>query len=111
MLLHNNRLNAATLDRLVGIFRSEGFCFVSIAQAEADEVYRASSALATRFGPMWGYRGARVRRVRVDGSLEQEPPKWLQDCAKEGIANDQQRSIGDTRFPIFHPKSRKSMRR
>jgi len=56
MLLHNNRLNAATLDRLVGIFRSEGFGFVSLAHAQAEEVYRTSPDFATRFGPMWGYR-------------------------------------------------------
>jgi len=88
MLLHSNRLNAATLDRLVGIFRSEGFRFVSLAQAQADEAYRTSPAFPTRFGPMWGYRWARERRVRVDGSLEQEPPKWLQDYAKTGIASE-----------------------
>ena len=89
MLLHNNRLNAATLDRLLGILRSEGFQFVSLAQAQADEAYRTSPAFATRFGPMWGYRWARERRIRVDGSLEQEPPKWLQDYAKTGIVSKQ----------------------
>jgi len=89
MLLHNNRLNAATLDRLVGIFRSEGFRFISLAKAQADEAYSTSPAFATRFGPMWGYRWARERRVRVDGSLEQEPPKWLQDYVKTGVASGQ----------------------
>ncbi len=87
MLLHSNRLNAATLDRLVGIFRSEGFRFVSLAEAQADEAYRKPPRFATRYGPMWGYRWARERRVRVDGSLEQEPPKWVQDYAETGIAS------------------------
>lgn len=88
MLLHSNRLNAATLDRLLSIFRSEGFRFVSLAQAQGDEAYRKPPAFATRFGPMWGYRWARERHVRVDGSLEQEPPKWLQNYAETGVASE-----------------------
>lgn len=43
--------------------------------------------LATRFGPMWGYRCARERHVRVDGALEQEPPTWLRTIRKWGIGS------------------------
>ncbi len=85
MLLHTNRLNAATLDRLLAIFRSEGFRFVSLDEAHADEAYRTAPAFATRFGPMWGYRWARERKVRFDGSKEQEPPAWIQAFAETGI--------------------------
>jgi hypothetical protein len=88
ILLHNNRINAATLDRLIAIFRSEGFRFVSLAQAQADEAYRKPPKSATRFGPMWGYRWARERHVRVDGSLEEEPPKWLLDYAERGAVSE-----------------------
>ena len=88
LVLHSNRLNAETLDRLLAIFRSEGFRFTSLAQAQADEAYLTAPAVATRFGPMWGYRWARERRVRVDGSKEQEPPAWLQTYAKTGAATE-----------------------
>ena len=36
---------------------------------------------AARFGPMWGYRWARDRGVRVNGALEKEPPAWVADYA------------------------------
>lgn len=88
IVLHSNRLNAATLDRLLAIFRSEGFRFVSLAQAQADDAYRTAPAMATRFGPMWGYRWARERGVRVDGSKEQEPPAWLQTYAETGVTTE-----------------------
>jgi peptidoglycan/xylan/chitin deacetylase (PgdA/CDA1 family) len=84
IVLHSNRLNAATLDRVLAIFRSENFRFVSLAQAQSDVVYRMAPAFATRFGPMWGYRWARERRVQVDGSKEQEPPAWLKAYAETG---------------------------
>jgi hypothetical protein len=31
---------------------------------------------------MWGYRWARERNVKVDGSLEPEPPPWIGEYAK-----------------------------
>lgn len=89
MLLHSNRLNAATLERLLAIFRSEGFRFVSLDQAQADDAYRTPPAVATRFGPMWGYRWARERGVQVDGSNEQEPPAWIQAYAETGVTTEE----------------------
>lgn len=77
MLLHINRLNAATLDAQLALFRRAGYRFVSLAEAQADPAYAQPPRLPTRFGPMWGYRWARDRGVRVNGSLEQEPPAWV----------------------------------
>lgn len=77
MLLHLNRLNAATIDRLLQLFREAGYRFVSLADAQADPAYAAPPRVATKFGPMWGYRWANERRVKVDGSREQEPPEWV----------------------------------
>ena len=88
LVLHSNRLNAATLNRLLAIFRSEDFRLISLAQAQADDAYRTAPAVATRFGPMWGYRWARERRIRVDGSKEVEPPAWLQTYTKTGVATE-----------------------
>ena len=79
MLLHINRLNAETLDAQLALFRRAGYRFVSLAEAQADPAYAQAPRLPTRFGPMWGYRWARDRGIRVNGSLEQEPPAWVAD--------------------------------
>lgn len=77
MLLHINRLNGETLDAQLALFRRAGYRFVSLAQAQADPVYAQPPRNHTRFGPMWGYRWARDRGLRVNGSLEEEPPTWV----------------------------------
>lgn len=77
MLLHANRLNAATIDSLLDLFRSSGYRFISLEQAQADPAYATAPAVATKFGPMWGYRWARERKIKIDGRLEQEPPAWV----------------------------------
>ena len=77
LVLHANRLNAAVLDRLVGLLRSSKYRFISLAEAQSDPAYATTPAVATKFGPMWAYRWARERGVKVDGRLEQEPPAWI----------------------------------
>ncbi|WP_336357196.1 hypothetical protein, partial [Pseudomonas granadensis] len=77
LLLHLNRLNAATLDRLLRLVRQQGYRFVSLDEAQSDPAYRESPRVATKYGPMWGYRWASERQVKVDGSKEQEPPEWV----------------------------------
>ncbi len=81
MLLHVNQINAATMDAQLDVFEDAGYEFVSLAEAQADPAYAAPPEKATRFGPMWGYRWARDRGIRVDGSLEKEPPAWIADYA------------------------------
>ncbi len=85
MLLHANRLNSETINALLGLFRSTGYRFVSLVEAQSDPVYAVPPAVATKFGPMWAYRWARERKVKVDGRLEQEPPVWLQSYADISI--------------------------
>jgi peptidoglycan/xylan/chitin deacetylase (PgdA/CDA1 family) len=77
MLLHVNRLNAATMQAQLAVFRKAGYRFVSLAEAQAHPVYAEPPRGVTRFGPMWGYRWARDRGVKFDGDLEQEPPVWV----------------------------------
>jgi hypothetical protein len=77
MLLHVNRLIAATLDAQLSLFRKAGYRFVSLTTALADPAYAQPPRVATRFGPMRGYRWARDRGTKVDGSLEEEPPLWV----------------------------------
>jgi hypothetical protein len=33
---------------------------------------------------MWGYRWAQELKVKVNGNLETEPPKWVLEYGKEG---------------------------
>ena len=82
-LLHLNRINTDTLDRILDLYVRRGFGFVPLDQAQADPAYAIPTTYATRFGPMWPYRWAREKGVRVDGSLEQEPPSWIGDYARK----------------------------
>jgi len=83
MLLHDNPLNADVIEDLLALFEKRGYRFVSLTQAEADPVYQAPETFITKYGPMWGYRWARERNVKVDGSLEPEPPKWVTEYGKQ----------------------------
>ncbi|QTC91511.1 polysaccharide deacetylase family protein [Brevundimonas goettingensis] len=76
-LLHVNRINVDTLDRLLGLYAARGYRFVSLSQAQSDPAYGRPATYATRFGPMWGYRWARELGVRVNGAEEAEPPAWV----------------------------------
>jgi peptidoglycan/xylan/chitin deacetylase (PgdA/CDA1 family) len=83
MLLHDNQLNADTINELLALFEKKHYRWVSLSEAESDPVYRSPDSTITKYGPMWGYRWARERGVKVDGSLEPEPPKWITDYGKD----------------------------
>jgi hypothetical protein len=51
--------------------------FVSLDAAQSDAAYRTPDTYVTKYGPMWGYRWAKERNVKVEGSLESEPPNWI----------------------------------
>ena len=80
-LLHLNRINCDTLDRILDLYVRRRFGFVTLEAAQADPAYALPTTFATRFGPMWGYRWAKEKGIRVDGSLEQEPPSWISEYA------------------------------
>jgi len=77
MLLHVNRLNAVTLDRILTLFEEAGYGFTTLEAAQADPAYQKPLTAATKFGPMWGYRWARDNTIKIDGSTEKEPPEWI----------------------------------
>lgn len=76
-LLHLNRINADTLEDLLKLYTARGYRFVTLDEAHRDPAYVGASTFVSRHGPMWGYRWARERRVRVNGAAEAEPPEWL----------------------------------
>jgi len=82
MLLHANRLNADTIEQVLKLFTDRRYRFVSLAAAQSDPAYQIPETHVTKFGPMWGYRWAAERGVKVNGSLEKEPAKWVTDYAR-----------------------------
>ncbi len=82
MLLHDSKLNADVITQLLELFIAKDYRFVSLAEAERDPVYKAPDTYFTKFGPMWGYRWAKERGVKVNGSLEKEPPDWIAQYGK-----------------------------
>jgi hypothetical protein len=83
MLIHDNQLNGDVIDQLLTIFEQKQYGFVTLSQAEADPIYRTPETHISSYGPMWGYRWAKERGVKVDGSLEPEPPKWIAEYGKQ----------------------------
>ncbi len=79
MLLHANRLNADLIDQLLAAFDERGYRFVTLDDAQSDDAYQTPDTFISKFGPMWGYRWAKMRGVSVNGALEPEPPKWVVD--------------------------------
>jgi peptidoglycan/xylan/chitin deacetylase (PgdA/CDA1 family) len=77
MLLHANQMNAEWLDEVLDLFEKKGYRFVSLAEAESDPISKQPDTFITGDGPMWGYRWAKERGVKVNGKLEPEPPEWV----------------------------------
>jgi len=77
LLIHDNPLNSETVDRLLGLFEQRGYQFVSLTEAESDPAYTTPETFVTQYGPMWSYRWARVKGIKVDGSKEPDPPAWI----------------------------------
>jgi peptidoglycan/xylan/chitin deacetylase (PgdA/CDA1 family) len=82
MLLHDNRLNADVIEQVLRLFEEKQYKFVHLDRAQADAAYRTPDTYVTKFGPMWGYRWAKERNVKVNGSLETDPPKWILEYGK-----------------------------
>jgi peptidoglycan/xylan/chitin deacetylase (PgdA/CDA1 family) len=89
MLIHDNRLNADVIEQLLALFEKRHYRWVTLGEAEKDSVYRIPETLVTKYGPMWGYRWARELNVKVDGSLEPDPSKWVTDYGKQTPAPPQ----------------------
>jgi peptidoglycan/xylan/chitin deacetylase (PgdA/CDA1 family) len=82
MLLHDNQLNADTIDEIISLFTKRGYTFVTIAEALKDPAYAVPETDISAYGPMWGYRWAHVLHVKVNGRDETDPPAWIGQYAK-----------------------------
>lgn len=83
MVLHFNRLNADMLDGVLSLFEQKHSTFVTLDKAQADPAFAIPETSVTPYGPMWGYRWAAERGVKVNGKLELEPPAWVVDYGKK----------------------------
>ena len=83
MLIHDNQLNADVSEQLLSLFETKNYRWVTLDEAERDPIYRTPETVITKYGPMWGYRWARELNVKVDGRLEPDPPKWVNDYGKQ----------------------------
>jgi peptidoglycan/xylan/chitin deacetylase (PgdA/CDA1 family) len=83
MLLHDNALNADTLEALLGLFEQRGYRFLTLAEALRDPAYTVPETYITKYGPMWGYRWANELGVKVNGHDEPNPPSWIDQYLKD----------------------------
>lgn len=82
MLLHDNRLNSDVIKQILTIFEEKQYKFVTLETAQSDTAYQAPDTFVTKSGQMWGYRWAKERNVKYDGSLEPDPPDWILNYGK-----------------------------
>lgn len=83
MLLHVNRLNADVIDAVLALFEQRHYRFVSLNAALSDPAFKTPDTFVTKNGWMWGYRWAKELGLRVNGSLESEPPSWILEYDKQ----------------------------
>jgi peptidoglycan/xylan/chitin deacetylase (PgdA/CDA1 family) len=96
MLLHANRLNAAAILDVLALFEQRWYRFVSLEEAVTDPAYAAPETYITKYGPMWGYRWAHEKNVKVNAHNEPDPPIWISQYVKSHQAR-QSRSSGQSR--------------
>lgn len=87
MLLHDNPLNADTIDKVLSLFARRGYAFITLKDALKDAAYAVPETYVTKFGMMWGYRWAQVLGVKVDGRSETDPPAWIAQYVKDRLAS------------------------
>jgi hypothetical protein len=83
MLLHDNQLNADTIQQLLSLFQQRGYRFVSLREALHSPAYAIPETCITKYGPMWGYRWAQELNVKVSGRDEPDPPAWVAEYRNE----------------------------
>jgi peptidoglycan/xylan/chitin deacetylase (PgdA/CDA1 family) len=64
-LIHANRLNARTMDRMLAALRDQGYRFITLDEALRDEAYRSPDLPSGQHGPSWLTRWARQRGAKL----------------------------------------------
>jgi peptidoglycan/xylan/chitin deacetylase (PgdA/CDA1 family) len=85
LLLHANRLNAHTLDELVGLLRSRSYEFTTLEDALEDPAYSRSDGYAGTAGITWLHRWALTEGKRGDFFAgEPDVPEFVTDLSGLG---------------------------
>ncbi len=85
LLVHANRLNADSFDRLAEMMAGRGYRFITLDQALEDPAYRSKDAYFGDGGITWLHRWAIT--AKMPGSTfqgEPEVPGWVQQLATQG---------------------------
>jgi len=70
------------MSRCFRLLKKKQYRFISLEEAQADATYQTLDTYITKFGPMWVYRWAAERNVKVNGALEPDPPKWIAEFGR-----------------------------
>jgi peptidoglycan/xylan/chitin deacetylase (PgdA/CDA1 family) len=81
LLIHDSLLNADSMDDLLELFRSRGYRFVSLKEAQRDPAYAIADTYVGRYGSMWGYRWAEERKAEDLAARDPGPPDWVMSYA------------------------------
>lgn len=82
LLLHDNQMEADSMPRVLAMFRSRGYKFVSLYEALRDPVYQSPENYAGTGGFSWIHRWAKTKGLKFD-HYEPEEPQWVTDYLKQ----------------------------
>jgi peptidoglycan-N-acetylglucosamine deacetylase len=82
LLLHIGAFDAKMLPELLALYRSAGFKFVSLQEAQQDPAYRDDEGFASQFGG--GLLEQMMRRRHLKFPANTKPYKQLDDACREG---------------------------
>jgi peptidoglycan-N-acetylglucosamine deacetylase len=75
LLIHANQLNADQMPKLLDMFRSRGYRFVTLEEALRDPAYQTPENYVGRNGQSWIHRWSRFKGMPNKG--EPDPPEWV----------------------------------
>ena len=77
LLIHTLALNADALDRLLGMFESRGYRFITLDEAMRDKAYATPDVYAGKTGPSWLFRWSRTIAPASNFRDDPEVPSWV----------------------------------
>lgn len=77
LLIHDNRLNADSLDRTLARLKERGYTFVTLEEALKDPAYRSRDLASGRIGSSWLARWARERHQKLSVYGQPDPQGWV----------------------------------
>ncbi len=79
LLIHDNDINAASLDAMLTRMEKRGYSFVTLGEAMCDPAYATKDYYVGRIGPSWLHRWSVALGKPMNFQAEPDPPKWVMD--------------------------------